>query len=460
MRSGFRHPSDRTERRAFTLAELLIGVAVSAVVLTAVLSFMASGIENAHRIRKSLSGVARGADFKSALAELQAQGGSARFSGKFSAPYGTGILFSTPKGHSPFVLLATTAATGICDAFSGTAADPGAMERLVIAEYLSFPDSESSGDFRLSQTGHVLETSTLAVLGTGLPGTSGGNASSGTATDLRFPGSVAAYGSGAFVADTGNDRILFWSGGVANAFVPPEWGWRFPRSLAFSGGALFVAEGDRVLRITDSNETGGAFSADLNVAAPTAFDSATVSFLPSGTPPSATAAYAVGGNAPTAVSVSGGTGTLTFSGASLPGGIAAVSISPIASPPASPGGYAVRVTLTNAGVTVADGVFPYFTKGDGRLETMTGNLVAVWTGGLSFPRSVTSTGFVDGIGTAEDFPNSWNAAVRAVSDRYVENVDVRVGTNAVTVSYVEYVEFDCLAGRHVKRERIVKIPVR
>lgn len=58
--------------RAFTFVELLIGVTVSAIIMTGVVVFVGSGIDNAFKIRKGLEENAASADFDTETQKLAA----------------------------------------------------------------------------------------------------------------------------------------------------------------------------------------------------------------------------------------------------------------------------------------------------------------------------------------------------------------------------------------------------
>lgn len=120
--------------RAFTLAELLIGVTVSAIIMVGVSVFVGSGIENAFKIRKGMDDNRASADFDAALGQLVSQGGELLFSGAFDAPYGSGVLLKNANRPIPLAILTVKTATGICDAYSGTTDDPGIASRLAIIE--------------------------------------------------------------------------------------------------------------------------------------------------------------------------------------------------------------------------------------------------------------------------------------------------------------------------------------
>ena len=237
---------------------------------------------------------------------------------------------------------------------------------------------------------------------------------------------------------------------------------RFPRSLAVSGSTLFVAEGNRIWQIRDSTDSGTAISANVSLSGSLAFDSVLISTVPAvtGVFPSSASAYNFGGNTPSSASVSGNTGTLSFTGGVAPSGTNSFSVTSLPSPPMTPGGYALQVTVKNAGVSVLTATFPYFTRGDGRLESMTGNTLSLYSGGLAFPYAVSSTGFLAEIPDFSLFPSSSLAEETTVSDRIVEGFSMSSDTKVLTLSYVEYVRFDCVSGRHVKRQRVIKIPLR
>lgn len=122
------------DSRAFTFAELLIGVTVSAIIMTGVAIFVGSGIDNAFKIRKGVEQNAASSDFDGAVGKMAAFGGKMLFNGKFDAPYGSGILLKNESRAVPLVFLATKSATGICDAYSGTTELSGTGEILEVVE--------------------------------------------------------------------------------------------------------------------------------------------------------------------------------------------------------------------------------------------------------------------------------------------------------------------------------------
>lgn len=120
--------------RAFTFAELLIGVTVSAIIMTGVAIFVGSGIDNAFKIRKGVEQSAASSDFDGTAGKLAVFGGKLLFSGKFDAPYGSGILLKNENRPVPLTILATKSVTGVCDAYSGTTDVSGTGEILEAIE--------------------------------------------------------------------------------------------------------------------------------------------------------------------------------------------------------------------------------------------------------------------------------------------------------------------------------------
>jgi hypothetical protein len=111
--------------RAFTFAELLIGVTVSAIIMTGVTVFVGSGIENSFKIRKGIEENSASAEFDTAIGKMASFGGELLYSGSFDAPYGSGVVFKNVRRSSPLAVLATKSVTGVCDAYSGTTDLPG-----------------------------------------------------------------------------------------------------------------------------------------------------------------------------------------------------------------------------------------------------------------------------------------------------------------------------------------------
>lgn len=146
------------------------------------------------------------------------------------------MLLKNLDASAPITILSTLSVTGICDAFTGTADDPGTKERLVISKYF-------------------------------FTGTGGDT--------LPIP-----YDTGEFRLSPSDDQILFVNGALKNVFLDRNFGIRFPRSLALSGDSLFIAEGEHILKVEDSTEDGSAFSVIAPVLGGFSFDTAEVSILP------------------------------------------------------------------------------------------------------------------------------------------------------------------------------------
>lgn len=229
---------------AFTLAELLIGVTVSAIVMVGVAIFVGSGIENSFRIQKGMLENRNSHEFDSALETLAAFGGRLAYSGTLSSPYGSGAVFLNSDSPVPIWTLATLSVTGVCDAYSETSDDPGTGTALSIFQSYRTDAPPSSAGLWVDTAGHVIrDGGGTVVIGTGTPGSAGGDGSAPLATDLRSPSAVTEVSGGNFViADSGNDRVLAYDGTSVRTLLDSSSGIRQPYGFATDGQTLAVLQ--------------------------------------------------------------------------------------------------------------------------------------------------------------------------------------------------------------------------
>lgn len=455
----------------FTLAELLVGVTVSAIIMTAVTVFVGSGIENAFRIRKGMSENQASAAFDARLSEISTFGGELAYSGVFDAPYGSGIVLRNSDRPIPLAVIATESFTGLCDAFSGTADDPGPLTRLSIRETYLAGNVQNAAPYSIDHTGaSVRDASSAIAVGTGENGLSGGNGSAGTSTQLSFPSAIADAGGGKYlVADTGNDRVLVFDGTSVTTLLGADSGIRHPREIAIDGASVFVTEDRRVWEIQGNPASDpSVLSGSFEIPSAFSFDTVEIS-LGGGSVPSADAAdYAFDfGPASGTAAVVGSVSTLelgsTFSySAGDVAQILASGITPGGS--AAAGWYQATLRYLAGGTEQYHRTVAYFVKGDGDPFTPADNAVRIVADSIPYPNGLSVSGGTPSYETdVADFaalPASATVARSESSKRVVDGLNFSLSDSLLTLTFNEYVRFDCVGGQHVKRERIFKIPVR
>lgn len=104
--------------------------------------------------------------------------------------------------------------------------------------------------------------------------------------------------------------------------------------------------------------------------------------------------------------------------------------------------------------------FPYFTKGDGLLETNTGNILKTLSGGFVYPYNITGpttwSGTIDWSSVLSKNP----AGEEIVSHLPIQDLNFSVAGKVLTIKYHEYTKYDCTGGKHQIEERVVKVLLR
>lgn len=130
------------------------------------------------------------------------------------------------------------------------------------------------------------------------------------------------------------------------------------------------------------------------------------------------------------------------------------NISPL---PSNPGNHTVTVDFFNGGTVQYSDTFAYFTKGDGQLETSTGNVLRVLSGSLEYPNHILG-------------PNTWSSSINwntvlagdppgaeIRSHLPVQDLNFSIDGKILTVKYHEFSKYDCTGGKHQVEEKVVKV---
>lgn len=146
---------------------------------------------------------------------------------------------------------------------------------------MSSPEGvRSAWGYSVDHAGHVIRNAAgNVVVGTGNPGSKGGDGLAGTATELRYPTAIAKIANGKYlIADTGNDRVLFFDGTNVTTFVSSDSGVRHPYSIVTDGTDVRIAGSDGILGILGNPvETGESFRMNRRADKPFSYDSIKIS---------------------------------------------------------------------------------------------------------------------------------------------------------------------------------------
>lgn len=289
-------------KRAFTLIELLIGVTLSAILMTGIVVFVSSSLGSNMATKKVLEEGNKNEGFEQKLSEIL---GNIMGSGVYATGstfnggnYLTGIFLSTGGPNLPITFLGLQTQTGYCDSYSGTTTDTETILRLALRQF-TMPIVQNTTTYTLSLTENSIFSGTTAtgtrIIGTGYPGNTLTN--SGIDTELSSPSDLIASGTHLYIADTMNDRVLSYditSGGISE-LLGPENGIEKPTSLYFSGKTLLIASSGngRIYSLEDGESgNGSTFSSTFRVAS--AFLGNTLVFTFSGITSPITAPNSIG----------------------------------------------------------------------------------------------------------------------------------------------------------------------
>ena len=203
----------------------------------------------------------------------------------------------------------------------------------------------------VDHAGHaVRNASGSVVIGTGNPGSKGGDGSAGTATELRYPTAIAKIAEGKYlVADTGNDRILFYDGTSVTTFLGQGYGIRHPNSIVTDGTDIRIGGSEGVMNVLGNPvEDGGSFTMNWRSDKDFTFDSIRIVLGGTRTAPANPSSYAFDFTDPNVrLTQSGSEALIDFSGAvhsysrNSP---MSVAVTGIATPAVSTGAYQTTVT--------------------------------------------------------------------------------------------------------------------
>lgn len=129
------------------------------------------------------------------------------------AGYGSGILLFQSGARLPLSFIAEKSITGYCDTASGAVSADGNISKLSLLQTESPDETFDTG---LSASGNIIYSGSMALIGkiNPLTATTSSFPANPSQVSLLHPKSAIFKGNIIFVADTGNDRVLAYSGGL------------------------------------------------------------------------------------------------------------------------------------------------------------------------------------------------------------------------------------------------------
>jgi hypothetical protein len=443
---------------AFTLIELLIAVTISSLLFVSVLIFVSSSMRQNIIQEKVLKSLTQKWDFSDEFTQVLWKTSSIVWSGSISG--GTGIILRQ-RGDVPFALLSTESFTGLCDSYSGSENASGSGIRLVLKTYLSPSSHTGSLWFTLSQTGNIVFSGGTRIIGTWSPW----NWLTGSweTTELHFPSALYWTGNTLYVADTFNHRILAYdipSKNIAELLGQSD-GINLPVDIVFSGSSLLIANaGDgKILSYQDSEGIDTEFTREFYVSRPFTFNS--FSLEPDSgalSAPTNTGSYVFSRFTPlvgdTAIAGTGLTYVFSWSQNTFTGTLYKMSVTGIVWAPTTPWSHRMKISFLSGWTLVYQDYFPWYTVGDGKLETSTGNVLKILESDIDFPHNLQLGSWARNV----DY-SSFIATVPLqtyISTFPIRNFSYSIVDNILTLHWEEYSYYDCLTEKHKVQERVYK----
>lgn len=462
-------------KNAFTLIELLIAISISAILMTGIIVFVSSSLTPTIKTQKTLEEGNKNntfeSSFRSAFANINGSGVYATGS-SFSDGYLTGIFLATRGENLPVTFVGFKTQTGYCDAFSGTESETGTVMKLAVRQFILPVEQNNAPGYTVSASGNAVFSGTTAtgvmIIGMGHPGNIL-DTTSGILTELNRPSALVSSGGYLYVADTMNDRVLAYntSNGTITQILDRIDGISRPTSLYFSGSILLVAStgNGKIFSLQDGEWDGFTFFTAFRVAKNFSADSLVFTFsgIPLVTSPTVRGSFTFSGiiSAWSDIVNTGSTLQYVFSGWSIPSFSTlttyGIQINNIAPAPSTAGNYPVRIDFKSGATLNYSDTFRYFTKGDWLLATPTGNILRTFSGGFTYPNTITGPTTWSGTIDWQNVLGQNPPGSEVLSNLPIKSFDYSISGKILTIKYIEYTFYDCILGKHRTQERVRKI---
>ncbi|MBP8017116.1 prepilin-type N-terminal cleavage/methylation domain-containing protein, partial [Candidatus Gracilibacteria bacterium] len=391
---------------AFSLIELIIAVSISSLLMLSIMIFTGNSIKESVKNEYILTQDNNNLEFEQKILDIISNTSQIYYSGSIFGEYLTGIFLKSNSSNLPITFIGLKTFTGYCDVFSGTENATGTVQKLFIKEFI-LPDfiqnqANIGGiNYTLSHTGNIIYSGSEIIIGTGYPGDNL-DKNNPLKTELNYPSAIIGSGGYLYIADTLNDRILFYDTGskITKELLGKENGVSRPISLYFSGNELLIANNgnNKILSYKDGDQDGETLNLTFKVG--TGFTNINkISFTFSGitniTLPNSTGSFVFSGITGTGINDFINTGsnlTYNFSGGLtnfLTRNIYGININGIEPIPTNTGYYYLKVDFFSGSELKYSDYFPYFTKGDGDFNSITGNVLKTLSGGFSYAYNIT-----------------------------------------------------------------------
>ena len=444
---------------AFTLIELLLSITIAAILFVGILIFVSSSMRQNIIQEKMLKSLTQKWDFSDEFTQILGKTSSVVWS--WSTSDGTGVLLRL-HGDIPFALVSTETFTGLCDSYSGAENADGSGTKLTLKTFITLNNPHTSwGWYTLDQTGNIISSGSETI-GTWAQGDT--LTSSWETTELHFPSAIVGTGNILYIADTLNNRILTYdtTTKTITKLLDTNDGIYLPVDILLSGNSLLIANAGngKILAYQDGSGSSSYFSQEFKVSKDFTFnkiwfaaDSGSALSWSTNTGSFSFSGFTQKSN--DSVSTSPLIYTFTWSQNTSTGTLYNISINSVAWAPTSTGSHIMKLSFYSGSTLVYKDSLPWYTVGDGQLETPTGNILSILAENLDFPHNLQSDTSWSGTLDYSSFITSTPLETYS-SDTPIRNFSYHIESGILTASWEEYTYYDCLTENHKIQDRLYK----
>ncbi len=458
---------------AFSLIELIIAVSISSLLMLSIMIFTWNSIKESVKNEYILTQDNNNLEFEQKILDIISNTSQIYYSWSIFWEYLTWIFLKSNSSNLPITFIGLKTFTGYCDVFSWTENATWTVQKLFIKEFI-LPDFIQNQaniwwiNYTLSHTWNIIYSWSEIIIWTWYPWDNL-DKNNPLKTELNYPSAIIWSWGYLYIADTLNDRILFYDTGskITKELLWKENGVSRPISLYFSWNELLIANNwnNKILSYKDWDQDWETLNLTFKVW--TWFTninkiSFTFSWITNITLPNSTWSFVFSWITWTWINDFINTWsnlTYNFSGwltNFLTRNIYWININWIEPIPTNTWYYYLKVDFFSWSELKYSDYFPYFTKWDWDFNSITWNVLKTLSWWFSYAYNITwpdsfSWEIIDW--TWALFSSIW---IETISNFPVYDFFYNYSKSILTLKYNYYKYYDCVSEKHIKKEKILK----
>ncbi len=459
----------QSSNKWFTLIEILIAVAISALLMTSVMVFTWTTLKNNTRSQKILTSMNSNSSFEQKLMDVIA---STSWSGVLMSftgisLYESWIFLSTSNFSMPITFIWVKTSTWYCDAFWSSVTATWTIKKIAIKQLL--PESTHGNTYwwyAIDPLNNSITLSSTRVIWTGNIWDVI-NEDEPLQTELSQPNAIIETPLYLYIADTWNNRILAYDKTIKKIkkiLSQDEW-LISPTDIYFTGSELYVANSWKweILIIKDEPSSWNNPSFDFKLTKNISFNKIRITFdwISSVSLPvnrdDFTFSWITSVIGDSVSSWSSLTYSFTWWIKNLNSNTPyQIKINNLWPTPAWPGNYWAKIEFLSGGSLVYSENLPYLMKWDSSLYSSSWNIISKAYEWIIYPNNIIDESTWDD--NIDDWANllSNGKSKTVESELPINTFEYSINNSVLTIKYTYYKFYDCLNWKHILKEKIFK----